>query len=63
MGKTTSGKGRDRFFGFAPAPSISEPGVEWKNGSPKERRPVFPGLPLLRAFPSMLFFVFCVLFF
>ncbi len=59
MGKTTSGKGRDRFFGFAPAPSISEPGFEWKNGHPEGcRRPVFFDLPLFRALPSMLFFVF-----
>lgn len=50
MGKTTSGKGRDRFFGFAPAPSISEPGFEWENGSPKERLPIFPICPCFERF-------------
>lgn len=62
--KRTSERGRRPIFSDLPLfLSVFEPGVEWENEYPKGRRPIFPDLPLFRALPSMLFFVFCVLFF
>ena len=64
MGKTTSGKGRDRFFGFAPAPSISEPGFEWKNGHPKGiGGRFFPICPCFERFRACYFLFFTCCFF